>query len=259
MNKKLNLLYFSPTDTTAKIIKGVASGIGEAAKEYNLTLPVNRQDEIAFTSNDLVIVGVPVYAGRVPDVLVDFFAKVKGNNTQAIFIVVYGNRHYDDALLELKDIFEAQGFIAVAAAAFIGEHSYTSQVGAGRPDTDDVKNAKNFGLHIKSKLSNEDDEVSKLIVKGQYPYKEKVVRPVMLPITNDNCIKCSICAKLCPTGAIDFSNYNDVNAVKCIKCCSCIRRCPVGAKSMKHEMFHKIKQSLIENCSTVRREPEIFI
>lgn len=259
MSKNLNLLYFSPTNTTSQIVKEIARGIGELAKEYNLTLPVNRQDEITFGSNDVVIVGMPVYAGRVPEILTDYFAKVKGNNTKAIFVVVYGNRHYDDALLELKDIFEAQGFIGVAAAAFIGEHSYTSQVGTGRPDTDDVKNAKNFGLEIKDKLSNKDSEVPVLVVKGQFPYKEKVVRPVMAPITNDNCIRCGICAKYCPMATIDFNNYKDIDATKCIRCCSCIRRCPVGAKSMNHEMFHKIKQSLIDNCSTIRREPEFFI
>lgn len=259
MDRSLNLLYFSPTNTTAQIVKKIASGISEIAKEYNLTLPTDRLDEINFGSNDVVIIGVPVYAGRVPEILTDYFTKVKGNNTKAIFIVVYGNRHYDDALLELKDIFEAQGFIPMAAAAFIGEHSYTSQVGTGRPDADDAKKAKKFGLKIKDKLGNKDPEIRKLVIKGRYPYKEKVTRPAMAPITNVNCIRCGICAKHCPMGTIDFSNYKDIDATKCIKCCSCIRRCPVCAKFMNHEIFYKIKQSLIDNCSTVRREPELFI
>lgn len=259
MNSKLGLLYFSPTNTTAKIVKEVAKGIGEITTEYNLTLSANRQDEIAFGSNDLVIVGVPVYAGRVPEVLTDYFAKVKGNNTKAFFVVVYGNRHYDDALLELQDIFEAQGFIGVAAAAFIGEHSYTSQVGTGRPDADDLKIAKQLGLDIKAKLNNEDIPMPKLVVKGQYPYKEKIIRPAMAPVTSDNCIECGICAKHCPMGTIDFNNYKDIDATRCIKCCSCIRKCPVDAKFFNHEMFHKIKQGLIDNCSSVRHEPEIFL
>lgn len=75
MDRSLNLLYFSPTNTTAQIVKKIASGISEIAKEYNLTLPTDRLDEINFGSNDVVIIGVPVYAGRVPEILTDYFTK----------------------------------------------------------------------------------------------------------------------------------------------------------------------------------------
>lgn len=37
--------------------------------------------------------------------------------TPAIAVCVYGNRDYDDALIELKDAIEANGFKTVAAAA----------------------------------------------------------------------------------------------------------------------------------------------
>jgi flavodoxin len=106
VDKQLNLLYFSATDTTAQVVKAVGNSMGTSSREYNLTLPSSREQDIVFGENDVVIVGVPVYAGRVPGFLTDYFTRVKGNNTAAVFIVVYGNRHYDDALLELKDIFE---------------------------------------------------------------------------------------------------------------------------------------------------------
>ena len=153
MDKQLNLLYFSATDTTAKIVKEVADGIGQLGKDYDITLPANRQKEITFDSGDIVIIGVPVYAGRVPEFLIDYFTKVKGNQTKAVFIVVYGNRDYEDALLELKDIFEENGFIGIAGGAFIGEHSYTSKLATGRPDKDDLKYAREFGMKIKEVLN----------------------------------------------------------------------------------------------------------
>jgi ferredoxin len=261
MDKQLSLLYFSATDTTAKVVKEVANGIGGIAKVYDITLSVNRQKELIFDSNDLVIIGVPVYAGRVPSFLMDYFSKVKGNNVRAIFIVVYGNRDYDDALLELRDTFEKNGFISIAGGAFIGEHSYTTKVATGRPDVNDLKIALKFGMKIKEKLINEEDHIqtTKLIVKGKFPYKERKPEQLMGPDTNDKCINCGICAKYCPMGAIDLSDFKNVDAAKCVKCCSCIKKCPVDAKSISREIFNKFAKGLIDNFSTVRHEPELFI
>ncbi len=261
MDKQLSVLYFSATDSTAKVIKEIAASISDSFKEYNITLPINRQKEVAFGSNDLVIVGLPVYAGRVPAFLMDYLVKVKGNDTPAIFITVYGNRNYDDALLELKDTFEKNGFIGIAGGAFIAEHSYTDKVGTGRPDADDLKIAREFGAEIRNKLESNEDvlQLSKLIVKGNFPYKERIPAAPMSPETKDNCINCGICAKHCPMGAIDFNDYKKAEASKCVKCCSCIRRCPLKAKSINHEIFKKFTQGLIDNFSTVRHEPELFI
>ncbi|MCF8012333.1 MAG: EFR1 family ferrodoxin [Clostridiales bacterium] len=261
MNKKLNLLYFSATDTTARVVKEVGKAISDEVKEYDITLPGTRQEKLVFGCNELVIVGVPVYAGRVPDFLIDYFEKVKGNNTPAIFIVVYGNRDYDDALLELKNYFEANGFIGIAGGVFIGEHSYTTKVATGRPDIDDLKTATKFGMKIKEKLNGIEDctQTKKLIVKGNFPYKERKSMPQIAPETSDKCIKCGVCAEQCPMRAIDFNNFKDIDVTKCIKCCRCIKGCPVEAKSINNETLNKIIQALVDNLSTVRYEPELFI
>lgn len=261
MDKQLSVIYFSATDTTAKVVKEVANSITTQFKEYNITLPDHRQDNLCFSANDLVIVGVPVYAGRVPGFLTDYFAKVKGNNTPAVFIVVYGNRDYDDALLELKDSLEEQGFIGIAAGAFIGEHSYTAKVATGRPDTQDLQIAQSFAAKIKEKLNLPGGNAAEvnLVVKGKYPYKERPVSPQMAPETNDECLNCGICAEYCPMGAISFDDFREADPQKCIRCCSCIKRCPVNAKAMKHEALAKITQMLLNNCTSRRCEPEVFI
>lgn len=263
MDNKLNLLIFSPTDTTAKTVRSIAHGINENFSEYNITLPDNRNSEIIFNENDVVIIGVPVYAGRVPALLSDYFTKIKGNHTLAVFVVVYGNRDYDDALLELKNIFEERGFIGIAAGAFIGEHSYTNKVGTGRPDQADLELARNFGIKIREKLTQLKDhpvtETAALAVKGNYPYKERTSMPPTKPETSDQCISCGICAENCPTGAIDMKDYSEVDAAKCIRCCSCVKKCPVDAKAYNHELVQKITQNLIEKFSMVRHEPELFI
>lgn len=260
MDKQLNSIYFSATDCTSKIIKEISKGISNVVKEYDITMQISRQNKITFNSNDLVIFGVPVYAGRVPSFLINYFAKIKGKNTKAIFIVVYGNRDYDDALLELKETLEKNGFIGIAAGAFIGEHSKTTKVATRRPDINDLNTAIKFGMNIKDKLNNADNSnLTKFVVKGNFPYKIKLSTPTTAPVTSDNCIRCGICAKYCPMSSIDFKNFADIDSSKCIRCCSCVKRCPVKAKSINDETFNKTKQHLINNFSSIRKEPELFI
>lgn len=259
MNRNLSLLYFSATDTTAKIIKSVASGFNENAKEYNITLPVNRVNTLSFSENDIVIIGVPVYAGRVPEFLSDYFTKIRGNNTYAVFIVVYGNRAYDDALLELKNIFEKNGFIGIAGGAFIGEHSYTSKVATGRPDADDLNISYKFGLDINEKLKACDSLLHKLTVKGNYPYRKGMIyEPVMID-TDEKCTNCGICSKHCPMGAINIYSNKDIDISICIRCCSCIKRCPIKAKDINYEEHKKFIKEFSSKYGSVRQEPELFI
>lgn len=260
MNKKLNLLYFSATDATAKIVKAVAGGFNNNANEYDITFPENRLKDLNFDSNDIVIIGIPVYAGRVPEFLSDYFTNVHGNNSIAVYIVVYGNRAYDDALLELKDIFERNGFISMAGGAFIGEHSYTFQLATGRPDTNDLNIAYKFGLEINEKLrAYQEQPMDELFVKENYPYRERGDSQPVLIETNDNCINCGICAGHCPMRAINYRNYKEMDMYKCIKCCSCIKRCPVNAKEIKYELHRKFAKELVNKFGATRHEPELFI
>lgn len=261
MEKQVNLLYFSPTGTTEKIVKAAGGKISGSVKEYNITLPKSRENSISFFKDDLVIVGVPVYSGRIPALIEDYFKNISGNDTLAVLTAVYGHREYDDALLELKNIFESKGFIPIAAAAFLGEHSFTDKLAGGRPDNDDITAAENFGLNVKNKLDriNNIKDIKPLSVKGNFPYRERKPGSVMTPSTSNECVKCGVCANLCPTGAIEFDDYSNINENKCITCCSCIKRCPAGAKSIQAEAYKKASAWLIENFSAVRKEPEIFI
>lgn len=261
MITKVNTLFFSPTATTAKIVQKIANALECETKTYDISLLKHRKQyaDLSFENNELLIVGVPVYSGRIPEFLEDYFAKIKGNNTPAVFVAVYGNRDYDDALLELKDIFEKRGFKAIAAAAFIGEHSFTAELAKNRPDAADLEAAFNFGLEIKQKL-NEPAKLTdqQLIVNGNYPYKKRMPFPVMGPQTNDNCINCGVCAEVCPVEAIDFTDFTNVDIEKCIRCNSCVKNCPQNAKIFTHELFIKISEKIIEHFASIRKEPELF-
>src|ERR1700690_2267706 len=99
------LIYFSPTQTTRKVVENIAQGIQIVPVEHvDLTLPPAGMRERVEMHDELAIIGSPVYAGRLPVDVISRFRHLKGNATPAVIVVVYGNRAYEDALLELRDL-----------------------------------------------------------------------------------------------------------------------------------------------------------
>jgi len=275
MNKKvytINTMYFSATDTTQKVVSGIARRISEnfdrdtSISSIDFTFPKVRTEPVAFTKDDVVIIGVPVYAGRVPNILLKYLNSVIGNGALAIAVVVYGNRNYDDALIELKDILELNGFKVIAGGAFIGEHSFSKILAQNRPDENDMAIVSDFANQIYRKLTTQ-DEVANIAVNGNRPYRKYYVprnnsdQPTdirkVTPKTSSNCTDCKICVNVCPMGSIDYDNPAKLNGI-CIKCGACIKRCPANAKYYDDEDYLRHKHELeVEFIS--RREPELFI
>lgn len=262
MNKNLKLLYFSPTSGTKKIIKAIAESINSNYEEFDITLPQNRTNNIAFSSDDLVVIGMPTYAGRFPKLLHSYLDKIAANNTLGVFIATYGNRDYEDALLEQYNIFTSKGFIGLGAATFITEHSSTNKLATGRPHAEDLKTASNFGCEIIKRLKeiNTLSDLTSLTLPGNIPYVEKNIPPMpFTPETNEKCVTCGICTKHCPTSAIDFLDCRTIDISKCIKCNSCVKRCPLNAKVMTSEPYKNMQNMLITNFAHNEKEPEIFL
>ncbi|WP_300381137.1 EFR1 family ferrodoxin [Clostridium sp.] len=262
MKRNLKLIYFSPTEGTKKIVRAIGDAITKNYEEFNITLPQNRTETLNFTEDDLLIIGVPTYAGRFPKVLNEYVEKINCNNSLAIFVTTYGNRDYEDSLLELKDIFVDKGATSLAAATFIAEHSYTDKLAKSRPNLNDLDIAHKFGTSIKNRLDEiaSIDELNSLSLPGNYPYIVKT-SPLssIAPVTNEACTNCGICANNCPTAAIDFENLSVIDSSKCLKCCSCIKKCPVNAKDFIDEGYLNFKAMLISKFENNICEPEIFI
>src|SRR5665647_26176 len=273
MFNKINTLYFSGTGTTGKVVLSLAKSLAVKIEEpvecnnIDFSLPEARKQAPCFTEEDLVIVGIPVFAGRVPNVLLKYLNSVKGNGAQAVAVVLYGNRNFDDALIELTDILSDNGFKVVAAGAFIGEHSFSEILAKGRPDESDMEKIEDFAGDIYAKI-NRKTNFPELLVRGQKPYKN-YYKPVdrydnlfdfrvITPQTNKEiCIDCKLCAEICPIGSISYSDTSLMNGI-CIKCCACIKGCPVEAKYFDDENYLKHQREL-EEIYSERREPETFI
>ena len=268
---RINTLYFSATDTTKKVVTGIRTELAantgnEDGLNIDFTLPDKRKVPSTFNTEDIVIGWVPVYAGRVPNVLVNYLKSINGNGALAVAVVVYGNRNYDDALVELQDILEETGFKVIAAGAFIGEHSFSRSLAKDRPDEQDMVIVKNFAKQIGEKIRGR-HQTKDVVIKGSRPYSKHYIpknekgEPAdirkVTPKTNSSCTDCKRCASLCPMGSIMYEDVATVTGI-CIKCGACIKKCPVQAKYYddRNYLWHKEE---LEIKFAARREPELFI
>ena len=262
---KIRLIYFSPTGTTKKVLKAIAKGSGvqdidhvDMTRKDAMTMPMD-----TFT-DELVVIGAPVYAGRLPEDAVERLKRLKAGNTPAVVVVVYGNREFEDALLELADLSKDLGFVPVSGGAFIGEHSYATAefpVAMDRPDEEDLEKAAAFGKATMEKMAGIEAiaDLPPLSVPGNFPYKDGMPKMPASPDTlADLCTTCGTCESVCPTGAITINDAVETDPDLCIKCCACVKDCPTMARVMNNPFIKDVAKWLYENFSQ-RKEPELFV
>jgi ferredoxin len=264
--ERVKLVYFSPTGTTQKIVESIAEGIKAPVERIDMTHPTHAKTS-AF-GKELIIIGVPVYVGRVPALAAKRLRELKGNNTPVVLVVVYGNRAYEDALLELSDITSELGFKPVAGGAFVAEHSFSSAelpIARGRPDEADKAKAMKFGEDIREKLKSiEVAEIASVTFPGNHPYRDQFPagrerpKPISPETVEEKCTKCGKCEEVCPAGAITVGSNVDTKKESCIRCYACIRSCPTGARVMLDQWFVSHTKVLHDNL-VKRREPETFL
>lgn len=253
----IKLVYFSATYTTRTIVRQIANQFNYNITEYDITQTVFN-DDIILDDKDLLIVGVPVYSGRIPTRAAEGLTKFKGNNTPTIITCIYGNRDYDDALLELKDIVENNNFKVISAAAFIAQHSIFPKVGTNRPDENDMELVNQFAQKSKKilELTTDLDSLPEIQVKGNYPYKTPGNIPLK-PKGNRKCNKCGTCVKLCPVEAISANNPRKTDKEKCIACGRCIVVC---SKEARHfgGLIYKIAGRKFVKAYSAPKEAEVM-
>jgi len=259
------LIYFSPTGTTRTILGQIAKGLGKNEfTTIDITNAEVRSRPAPKFGDGLVLMGAPVYAGRLPKEASDYFKTIQASGSAAILIVLYGNREFEDALLELKNIAVDSGFIPLAAAAFIGEHSFSSKdtpIAQNRPDAGDQHKAFLFGQDIANFLPRikTASALSFVDVPGNLPYRDGLAMgPFSFIDVTDACDGCGICIPACPKDAIDETARYAPIEKECIFCCACIKACPPQARIMKESPLREKAVFLSETCSQ-RKEPRLFM
>jgi len=262
---KVEVIYFSPTGTTKRVLDGILEGLKAEIVNFSdlRTSQAHKIIESGGGTPDLVLIGVPTYASRIPPEASSELKKLRGLGIPAVLVAVYGNNKFGDILLEMKDIAKSADLIPIAAAAFIGEHSFSNDerpIAENRPDMADMKRAKSFGFAIRKELLNFDTNFADydLQVPGEFPYREWHKLPAGPPVTDEElCIKCGKCKESCPVDAICISDTISTNPDVCIFCCACVKNCPVGARQITDETILDIRERLFSNCQE-RKEASIY-
>ena len=270
---RVHTVYFSATGTTERVVNELAGELAERLGaelvSHCFNLPQSREETLTFGPEDLVVVGLPVYAGRVPNLLLPYLReKVKGNDTPAVPVVLFGNRDFDDGLIELRDTLWDNGLRSVAAGAFAGEHAFSKTLGAGRPDEQDMELVSQLARHAAEKIEQAEQAPARPVpvegctpLRPYYTPRDRNGTPINIlkvkPRTDlQKCVSCGLCARLCPMGSIDPEEVVRVTGV-CIKCCACVKKCPAGAKYFDDAGF-LYHQHELEELYARRADSRIF-
>ena len=248
-------LVFSPTGGTEKIADLIVKEWTKPVTNIDLSNPKDDFSKYSFSSEDIVLIAMPSFGGRLPAVAAERLRQRIGNSAKCVLVCVYGNRAYEDTLAEMEDIAVKCNFSIAAAISAVAEHSIMHQFAAGRPDEKDIETLTTFSKQIIKKLNSSDMKEPK--IPGNRPYK-KAGGAGLTPKVNKNCINCGVCANECPVEAIDGSDVGKTNKTKCISCMRCVVRCQHGARKVSGALVSVAALAIKKACSE-RKEPELFV
>jgi len=247
-------VYFSPTGSTEKVVKLIA---GEFKSPEDIDLSSRKLNlNYNFTSKDLCIIGVPSFGGRVPEIALKRMEKFFGDSTNVILVVTYGNRAFDDTLLELKNYLEEKNFKCIGALAVVAQHSIMDEFAQGRPNLEDESEILNFTKKLIGKIGR-NNQLESIELPGNFPYVDYKGLPLK-PKTNSTCIECGVCEDTCPVAAIPEDNPRLTNEELCISCMRCVKVCPLNARSMDENLVKMSSDRLREVCS-IPKKNQFFI
>lgn len=260
---KLMTIVCSPTGGTKKAAQILAAQWDCERVDIDLLATAREATAAAangcITPEDICIIAAPVFGGRIPAVATNALSRLKGNGALAVLVAVYGNRAYEDALLELRDTATNAGFVCVAGIAAVAEHSILRRFAEGRPDVQDNAQLAVFAEQIKAALSaaSQVGKAAVLAVPGNHPYKEYKVIPTV-PKAGRACTACGACAQECPAAAISPQAPRRADSAACISCMRCIAVCPKQARRVSPLLLKAAEAKLAKACAG-RKENELFL
>lgn len=252
---KFTQIVFSPTGGTKRVADIISEGLANNVARVDLSDRRGDFSKTIYGDEDIVIIAVPSFGGRVPNVAIERLHMLKGSGAKAIIVCVYGNRAYEDTLVELKDTVEQAGFCVVAAITAVAEHSIMHQYATGRPNIEDREQLLDYSKQILEKLKS--GFVTNLSIPGNRPYR-KGSSAGLVPKTGKSCTDCGACAEVCPVGAISKENVASINKKICISCMRCVAICPQKAKTLNRTMVSVASLALKKSCS-ISKKCELYI
>lgn len=251
---KVYNMYFSPTGGTRKVLE-LVSGAWDCDKmAIDLSDRTVSFADLQFGENDVCLVAVPSFSGRVPQFIIPHLKELHGAGTKAILITAYGNRQFDDTLIELKDAMDSAGFRCVGAVAAVTQHSLMPRYGAGRPDVKDAEELREFGKVCREVVETDADAAE---VPGDRPYRPYINKLPLKPKVGTGCTECGLCAEKCPVQAITPQDLHNTDLEKCISCMQCVSVCPQNARHIS-KLIQQIAEFKMRKVCSGRKQNQLF-
>jgi ferredoxin len=233
-------LQFSPTGGVKRVMDILASELSIDG-QVDLSDPETDFSSVALDGDGVCLIGVPSFGGRVPGIAIERLRKTNGNGSATAVVCVFGNRAYEDTLLELKTEAEAAGYKVVAAIAAVAEHSIMRQHAKNRPDEADELELRGYAKEIQ-RLAADKDKAGDFTVPGNSPYKS-YGGSSLKPKADESCLSCGLCAEKCPVQAIPKDNPALTENEKCISCMRCVAICPNGSRKLDEQTIIALTQA----------------
>lgn len=234
-------IVFSPTGGTSKVADAIANTWTDVE---TIDLAQQDFDGAELEAGNVAVVAMPSFGGLAPQFALDRLTQIKGNGAKCVIACIYGNRAYEDTLLQMKDYAEAAGFQVIAAISAVAEHSIIREYASGRPDAKDCAELAEYGAKVMAKAV---EATASITVPGNSTYKK--AGAAMVPKANSTCTACGTCAKECPASAITSNNPRKTDKSKCIGCMRCVAVCPAKARGINPLMAKIAAMALKKACA----------
>jgi ferredoxin len=260
------IIVFSPHGNTLKVAGAVKEGFLSQGIEPTLIdltgAPWHEIRGFAYSTlndYDLLVLGSPVYAGRVIEPIETFLSGLPDTEAKLAAVFVTYGLISGNALFHAARLLSKKGYEILGAAKIVASHSMVFEDERDqfilRPSQEDLELATTFGLVLVDKTNH--SGLKRMPMDMLKPKKSLAVRifnkfmatrfgMALLPhvrFTRETCIQCGQCAESCPVNILTLDPY-PTQVGDCIKCYNCVRICPTNAcmtpRMRVFDMSHKI-------------------
>lgn len=252
---KISIVYFSGTGNTKAIAEGYAEAL---SNKGHLIEMMSIEESVTLSDHDLLIIGGPIYAGNMPDELINWVRKnVKSADNK--FAIVYSTSAGLANANGVKSIgqkLERKGYALMDLVTFeMPRNFYIDQY---EPTSEEVQKKQFADAANKIVESLDTIDGSKLLKVDESVLMIDLLADLFRVMAkfmgksfriNENCIGCGLCEANCPKKNINHKEKKYKN--KCILCTRCIHNCPVNAISYKGkhiEQYRVHNRVVIKQC-----------